>query len=241
MKKPAADVNLRHLRYFVALAECADGRRTIRVSIPSEAVRFEQIRVSVAYNRANVKLVGTHAGVGIGEDGYSQMGLEDVALMRTLPNMVVVQPADALEAEQAVECLAAHDGPAYLRVTRQKVADVSPAGYRFQLGTVDASLEGGTVHPGAWPRGSTAHEQPGQHGQQQGEDDERRGHTSRLRTNFALSSMNRRRGSTSSPISVSNSTDAWAASSSSTLRMVRVAGSIVVFHSWSGFISPSPL
>jgi transketolase len=96
--------------------------------------RFEQIRIAVAYNRANVKLVGTHAGIGIGEDGYSQMGLEDVALMRTLPDVVVVQPADGVETEQAVEYLATHEGPAYLRLTRQKVADVSPAGYRFQFG-----------------------------------------------------------------------------------------------------------
>jgi transketolase len=96
--------------------------------------RFEQIRVSVAYNRANVKLVGTHAGVGIGEDGYSQMGLEDVALMRTLPDLLVVQPADALETEQAVEYIVGHDGPVYLRLTRQKVADVSPPGYRFACG-----------------------------------------------------------------------------------------------------------
>ena len=106
------------------------------------AGRFEQIRVSVAYNRANVKLVGTHAGIGIGEDGYSQMGLEDVALMRTLPNMVVVQPADAVETEQAVEALVKHEGPAYLRVTRQKVADVSPAGYRFELGKAVVLREG---------------------------------------------------------------------------------------------------
>src|SRR5437867_10836267 len=104
--------------------------------------RFEQIRVSVAYNRANVKLVGTHAGVGIGEDGYSQMGLEDVALMRTLPNLVVVQPADGIEAEAAVEHLVRHEGPAYLRLTRQKVADVSPAGYRFEFGRAVVLREG---------------------------------------------------------------------------------------------------
>ena len=106
------------------------------------AGRFEQIRVSVAYNRANVKLVGTHAGVGIGEDGYSQMGLEDVALMRTLPNLVVVQPADGIEAEAAVEHLVRHEGPAYLRLTRQKVADVSPAGYRFEFGRAVVLREG---------------------------------------------------------------------------------------------------
>jgi transketolase len=96
--------------------------------------RFEQIRLAVAYNRANVKLVGTHAGIGIGEDGYSQMGLEDVALMRALPDIAVIQPADAAETEQAVEYALKHDGPVYLRLTRQKVADVSPAGYRFEFG-----------------------------------------------------------------------------------------------------------
>ncbi len=100
------------------------------------AGRFEQIRVSVAYNRANVRLVGTHAGVGIGEDGYSQMGLEDLALMRSLPNMLVLQPADAVETEAAVEYLVRHQGPAYLRLTRQKVADVSPPDYRFACGKV---------------------------------------------------------------------------------------------------------
>jgi transketolase len=98
------------------------------------AGRFEQIRVSVAYNRANVRLVGTHAGIGIGEDGYTQMGLEDVALMRSLPNMAVVQPADAAETEAAVEYLVRHDGPVYLRLTRQKVADVSRPGQRFAFG-----------------------------------------------------------------------------------------------------------
>ena len=104
--------------------------------------RFEQIRVSVAYNRANVKLVGTHAGVGIGEDGYSQMGLEDVALMRSLPNMVVVQPADGRETEAAVEWAARHDGPVYLRLTRQKVGDVCVPDQRFEFGRAVVLREG---------------------------------------------------------------------------------------------------
>ena len=67
------------------------------------AGRLETIRVAVILNRANVKLVGTHAGLGIGEDGASQMGLEDVAAMRGLPGLVVLQPGDALETRQAVE------------------------------------------------------------------------------------------------------------------------------------------
>jgi transketolase len=107
--------------------------------------RFEQIRVSVAYNHANVKIVGTHAGIGIGEDGYSQMGLEDLAVMRTLPNMTVIQPGDALEAEQAVEYAAKHRGPVYLRVTRQKLDDVHDSGYRFVPGKLDVLRDGSDV------------------------------------------------------------------------------------------------
>lgn len=96
--------------------------------------RFEQIRMSIAYNRANVKVVGTHAGIGIGEDGYSQMAIEDIGLMRTLPNMVVIQPVDAVETRGAVEYVAGHDGPAFLRLTRQKVPDINPPGYAFHFG-----------------------------------------------------------------------------------------------------------
>ncbi len=96
--------------------------------------RFETIRVSLAYVDANVKIVGTHAGIAIGEDGYSQMGLEDIALMRSLPNMTVIQPGDAVEAAGAVEHIAEHHGPVYLRLTRQKVEDVNPPDYQFEFG-----------------------------------------------------------------------------------------------------------
>jgi transketolase len=96
--------------------------------------RFETIRMSVAYTNANVKLVGTHAGIAIGEDGYSQMGLEDVACLRALPNIPIVQPADELETKQAVAYAVEHDGPLYLRLTRQNMEPVCPSEYRFQLG-----------------------------------------------------------------------------------------------------------
>ncbi len=96
--------------------------------------RFEQIRMSVGYNRANVKIVGTHAGIGIGEDGYSQMAIEDIALMRTLPNMAVIQPADGVETERAVEYIVGHQGPVFLRLMRQKVEDINPPGYEFCFG-----------------------------------------------------------------------------------------------------------
>ncbi len=98
------------------------------------AGRFETIRISVAYTNANVKLVGTHAGIAIGEDGYSQMGLEDVACLRALPNIPIVQPADEHETKQAVSYAVAHDGPLYLRLTRQNVEPVCPPDSRFRLG-----------------------------------------------------------------------------------------------------------
>ncbi len=96
--------------------------------------RFETIRVSVAYTNANVKIVGTHAGIAIGEDGYSQMGLEDIACLRSLPNIPIIQPADELETKQAVAYAVEHQGPLYLRLTRQPLEPVSPPDYRFRLG-----------------------------------------------------------------------------------------------------------
>jgi transketolase len=97
--------------------------------------RFETIRMSVAYTNANVKIVGTHAGIAIGEDGYSQMGLEDIACVRALPNVTIVQPADELETKQAIAYAVEHEGPMYLRLTRQALDDVCPPDYRFRLGT----------------------------------------------------------------------------------------------------------
>lgn len=109
------------------------------------AGRFETIKISVAYGNANVKVVGTHAGVGIGPDGYSQMGLEDLALMRTLPGMAVFQPGDANETKQLVAHLCAHEGPAYLRLTRQDLPPVHGPDYRFQPGKLDVLAEGKDV------------------------------------------------------------------------------------------------
>ena len=99
--------------------------------------RLEPIRVAVAYNQANVKLVGTHAGIGIGDDGPSQMALEDVAAMRALPGMTVLQPADAVETRQAVEWMIRHQGPVYLRLTRQNVEPVHGDDYRWAFGKAD--------------------------------------------------------------------------------------------------------
>lgn len=107
--------------------------------------RFETIRMSIGYNRANVRIVGTHVGVGIGPDGHSQMGLEDAALMRTIPNMAVIQPATGIETEAAVEYLVRHKGPAYLRLTRQKLPELFEENYEFRFGKGLVLREGGDV------------------------------------------------------------------------------------------------
>ena len=86
--------------------------------------RYDQVRMSIGYAQANVKLVGTHCGVGIGEDGHSQMGLEDIALMRAIPTMVVLQPSTGRECRQMVEWAVGHTGPVYLRLTRQKLPEL---------------------------------------------------------------------------------------------------------------------
>lgn len=107
--------------------------------------RFETIRVSVAYSDAPVKLVGTHVGVAIGEDGYTQMGLEDIACLRSLPNIPIVQPADEIETKQAVAYAVEHRGPIYLRLTRQNLEPVHDAAYRFRLGKADVLRPGNDV------------------------------------------------------------------------------------------------
>ena len=107
--------------------------------------RFETIRVSVAYTQAPVKLVGTHVGVAIGEDGYSQMGLEDIACLRSLPNIPIVQPADEIETKQAVAYAVEHPGPIYLRLTRQNLEPVHAEGYRFQFGKAEVLRPGHDV------------------------------------------------------------------------------------------------
>lgn len=95
---------------------------------------WEQIRQSVAYPKANVKIVPTHGGVTVGEDGGSHQSVEDIAIMRAIPNMTVIVPADAVETRGAVAAAAAHNGPFYIRLGRNKVPAVFEDGHEFVLG-----------------------------------------------------------------------------------------------------------
>jgi transketolase len=107
--------------------------------------RFDQIRMSVSYNRANVKIIGTHSGIAIGEDGHSQMGLEDVALLRSLPNMSIYQPADDVETRAVIRFAAADNGPCYIRLTRQKLPHLFDKTYQFLPGKWTTICEGKDV------------------------------------------------------------------------------------------------
>lgn len=96
---------------------------------------YDQIRMSVAFPGLNVKLVGSHAGISIGEDGPSQMGIEDVALACSLPGVTVVVPADAESTRRATRAMLEHEGPTYLRLGRPSVPVIYPNGCDdFQLG-----------------------------------------------------------------------------------------------------------
>jgi transketolase len=95
---------------------------------------FEQIRNSVGYPKLNVKIGATHAGISVGEDGATHQCNEDIALMRTIPGMTIVNPADAIEAAAAVEAAITTYGPFYLRFGRAAVPNVCPEGYKFELG-----------------------------------------------------------------------------------------------------------
>ena len=95
---------------------------------------FEQVRNSIAYPNLNVKIGATHAGISVGEDGASHQCCEDIALMRSIPNMVIINPADDVEAIAAVHAAVAHEGPVYMRFGRLAVPRVNSEDYKFELG-----------------------------------------------------------------------------------------------------------
>ena len=107
---------------------------------------FEQIRNSVGYPHLNVKIGATHAGITVGEDGATHQCLEDMALMRSIPGMVVINPADSVEARAAVEFAINYNGPVYLRFCRLASEDIFDAeNFKFEIGKAQVIKEGGDV------------------------------------------------------------------------------------------------
>ena len=106
---------------------------------------FEQIRNSIGYTHLNVKIGATHAGISVGEDGASHQCCEDIALMRTIPGMTIINPADDVEARLAVLAAAELDGPVYLRFGRLAVPRVFDETYRFEIGKGNVLRDGSDV------------------------------------------------------------------------------------------------
>ncbi len=106
---------------------------------------WEQIRVSIAYNNANVKIASTHAGLSVGHDGATHQALEDIALIRVIPNIVVISPADYLEAKKATIVAAQHKGPVYLRLGREPIPVITNEKNQFEIGRANILKSGKDV------------------------------------------------------------------------------------------------
>jgi transketolase len=106
---------------------------------------WEQIRTTIALNNQPVKIIGSHAGIYTGADGATHQMLEDIALMRVLPNMVVIAPGDSLEAEKATKLIAENGKPTYMRLAREKIAIFSTPDSPFEIGKAYILREGDQV------------------------------------------------------------------------------------------------
>ena len=106
---------------------------------------FDQIRNSIAYPRLNVKIAPTHSGISVGEDGGSHQSVEDLALMRAIPGMVVLSPADATETKKMVFAAAEYEGPVYIRMGRLDTEVLFDDNYDFQIGKINTLTEGTDV------------------------------------------------------------------------------------------------
>src|SRR5574344_1191499 len=94
---------------------------------------YDQIRNGICYPNFNVKIVGTHGGITVGEDGATHQSLEDISLMRGLPNMKVIVPADAKECREVIKYAATYEGPMYIRIARTNVIDIFDDSYKFEF------------------------------------------------------------------------------------------------------------
>jgi transketolase len=121
---------------------------------------WEQIRTTVAYNNVNVKIIGAHAGISVGPDGATHQALEDIGLMRLMPNMIVIAPCDAIEARKATLVAAKHNGPVYIRIGRSDTPVVTTDDSPFVLGKAElfyTKKEGTTKSVGIVVTGTLTH------------------------------------------------------------------------------------
>lgn len=106
---------------------------------------WEQIRTTICYNDVPVKIIGSHAGVSVGPDGATHQALEDIAIMRVLPNLIVISPVDSIEAKKAMQAIARLHSPCYLRLSREKVPVVTTEQTPFEISKAEVFYEGSDV------------------------------------------------------------------------------------------------
>lgn len=106
---------------------------------------YDQIRNGICYNDFNVKIIGTHGGITVGEDGATHQALEDISLMREIPNMTVIVPADSRECEQVIKYASLHKGPMYIRISRSNVVNIYDEHYHFNIHKAVILEEGNDV------------------------------------------------------------------------------------------------
>jgi len=135
-----SEANMISVASGLALEEFVPFTSSFAVFTPNQAV--SQIRVSVAYNKANVKIVGSHAGITTGSDGATHQALEDIAIMRSIPNFTVLAPADYWQTRKAVKAAAKINGPVYIRFGRIDVPEITTEKTPFKIGKVQVLREG---------------------------------------------------------------------------------------------------
>jgi len=105
----------------------------------------DQVMISVAYPKLNVKIVGAYLGVFVGKNGATHQALEDIAIMRSIPNMVIIEPVDGLETKQVIKFAIEYNGPIYIRLGRDPIPSIVPEDYNFKLGKAVTLREGSDV------------------------------------------------------------------------------------------------
>ena len=106
---------------------------------------WDQVRNTICYSNLNVKICATHGGITVGEDGASHQALEDISIMRSIPNMTVIVPADAVQTREAVKFAAEHKGPVYIRIARTSLPDIYDDNYKFNYKKASILKEGSDV------------------------------------------------------------------------------------------------
>ena len=137
-----AEQNMIGIAAGIALSETGKIPITTSFGVFTPGRTLDQIRINVCYNKANVKIAATHCGINVGADGATHQALEDLAIMRTMPNMIVLNPCDYEESIKATKEMMKHKGPVYIRLYREKINQITNKKDKFEIGKINVLKEG---------------------------------------------------------------------------------------------------